>query len=110
MNKMKTLIALAALITLAMTALITLPKTTANTQPMTASAEQQTVKLKVNGMTCFSCPYQVESALKRVDGVITASASLETREAEVTFDDTITNISALTQATTNAGFPSTLRP
>ena len=118
MNKTKTLIALAALIALAMTALITLPKTTAitlptaaaNTLAMTASAEQQTVKLKVNGMTCFSCPYQVESALKRVDGVITASASLDTREAEVTFDNTVTNIAALTQATTNAGFPSTLRP
>ena len=118
MNKTKTLIVLAALITLATTALFMLPKTAATTLPkiaantlaMTASAEQQTVKLKVNGMTCFSCPYQVESALKRVDGVITASASLDTREAEVTFDNTVTNIAALTQATTNAGFPSTLRP
>ena len=118
MNKTKTLIVLAALITLATTALFMLPKTAATTLPkiaantlaMTASAEQQTVKLKVNGMTCFSCPYQVESALKRVDGVITASASLDTREAEVTFDSAVTNIAALTEATTNAGFPSTLKP
>jgi len=93
-NKMKTLISLAALIVL----------------PMTASAEQQTVKLKVNGMSCITCPYQVKSALKRVEGVITASASLETKEAEVTFDDAVTNIAALTEATTNAGFPSTLKP
>jgi len=93
-NKMKTLIALTALIAL----------------PMTASADQQTVKLKVDGMSCFSCPYQVKSALKRVDGVITASASLDTKEAEVTFDNAITNIAALTDATTNAGFPSTLIP
>jgi len=91
---MKTLISLAALIVL----------------PMTASAEQQTVKLKVNGMSCITCPYQVKSALKRVEGVITASASLETKEAEVTFDDAVTNIAALTEATTNAGFPSTLKP
>ncbi len=90
---MKTLIVLAALITM----------------PMTASAEQQTVKLKVDGMTCQSCPYQVKSALKRVDGVITASASLDTKEAEVTFDNAVTNIAALTEATTNAGFPSTLK-
>jgi len=94
MNKMKTLIALAALIAM----------------PMSASAEQQTVKLKVDGMSCQSCPYQVKSALKRVEGVITASASLETKEAEVTFDDAVTNIAALTEATTNAGFPSTLIP
>lgn len=76
--------------------------------PISAQAEQQTVKLKVDGMTCDSCPYQVKSALKRVEGVISASASLETREAEVTFDDTLTNVSALTAATTNAGFPSKL--
>lgn len=78
--------------------------------PITLMAAEQTVILKVDGMTCQSCPYQVKSALKRVDGVITASASLGTREAEVTFDDAVTNIAALTQATANAGFPSTLRP
>lgn len=78
--------------------------------PMTLLAAEQKVILKVDGMTCQSCPYQVKSALKQVEGVITATASLETREAEVTFDDAITNIAALTQATTNAGFPSALRP
>jgi mercuric ion binding protein len=94
MIKMKTLITLAALIAV----------------PLTASAEQQTVKLKVDGMSCVTCPYQVKSALKRVEGVITASASLETKEAEVTFDDIVTNIVALTEATANVGFPSTLIP
>ncbi len=94
MNKLKTLLTFGALITM----------------PMTLMAAEQTVILKVDGMTCQSCPYQVKSALKRVEGVITASATLETREAEVTFDDAVTNIAALTQATTNAGFPSTLRP
>ena len=78
--------------------------------PMTVLADQQTIKLKVDGMTCQSCPYQVKSALKQVEGVISASASLETREAEVTFDGAVTNIAALTQATTNAGFPSVLKP
>jgi mercuric ion binding protein len=94
MNKVKILLVLGALIT----------------TPMTLLAAEQTIKLEVEGMTCQSCPYQVKSALKRVEGVISASASLETREAEVTFDDAVTNIAALTQATTNAGFPSTLRP
>lgn len=94
MKKMKILFTLGALIVM----------------PMTLLAAEQTVILKVDGMTCQSCPYQVKSALKRVEGVITASASLQTREAEVTFDDAVTNIAALTQATTNAGFPSMLRP
>ncbi len=94
MQFMKTLLILTALVVL----------------PMSAQAEQQTVKLKISGMTCSSCPYQVKSALKRVEGVVTATASLETREAEVTFDDAVTNVAALTQATTNAGFPSKLIP
>ena len=72
--------------------------------PMTLLAAEQTVILKVDGMTCQSCPYQLKSALKRVEGVISATASLETRQAEVTFDDAITNIATLTQATTNADF------
>jgi len=78
--------------------------------PISAQAEQQTVKLQVAGMSCFTCPYQVKSALKRVEGVVTATASLETHEAEVTYDDAVTNVAALTQATTNAGFPSKLIP
>lgn len=94
MNIMKSLLPLVALIAM----------------PMTLIAAEQTIILKVDGMTCQSCPYQVKSALKRVEGVITASASLETREAEVTFDDAVTNIAALTQATSSAGFPSTLKP
>jgi mercuric ion binding protein len=78
--------------------------------PVTAQADQQTVKLNVEGMTCQSCPYQVKSALKRVEGVVSASASLKTREAVVIFDDAVTDIATIIQATTDAGFPSTLEP
>jgi mercuric ion binding protein len=78
--------------------------------PVTAQADQQTVKLNVEGMTCQSCPYQVKNALKRVEGVVSASASLKTREAVVIFDDAVTDIATLIQATTDAGFPSTLEP
>jgi mercuric ion binding protein len=76
---------------------------------MTAQADQQIIIQSVDGMTCQSCPYQVKRALKRVEGVVTASASLETREAEEVFDDAVTNIATLTEATTDAGFPSTLK-
>ena len=76
--------------------------------PQTAFADEQTVTLKVSGMTCASCPYQVQSALKRVTGVKAASASLENGNAVVTFDDAVTNIAALIKATGDAGFPSAL--
>ena len=76
--------------------------------PLTALAEERTVTLKVDGMTCASCPYQVQSALKRVDGVLVVVASMEKANAVVTFDDAVTNVTALTKAMTDAGFPSVL--
>jgi len=71
-----------------------------------AFAAEQTVKLNVEGMSCASCPYQVESALKGVNGVISAKASLEEKSAVVKYDDAKTDIAALTKATEDAGFPS----
>lgn len=75
--------------------------------PAVATADEQTITLKVDGMSCYSCPYQVQSALKSVDGVASATASLDTRSAVVVFDDDLTTVAALTEATTHAGFPST---
>jgi mercuric ion binding protein len=78
--------------------------------PMTALAVEKTVTLKIDGMTCAGCPYQVQRALKGVSGVTSVKASLADREAVVVFDDAKTTIAALTKATTEAGFPSTLKP
>ena len=77
--------------------------------PLILQADQKTVTLQVVGMSCITCPYQVQRALKRVNGVVSASASLDTKEAIVTFDDALTEIENLTQATANAGFPSRLK-
>ena len=71
-------------------------------------AEPQTVTLDVPSMYCATCPYTVQLALERVEGVIEASASLEDRQAIVTFDNDITTIDALTEATNNAGYFSSL--
>ena len=66
-------------------------------------------RLLAAGMSCITCPYQVQSALKRVNGVVSAIASLDTKKAIVTFDDALTDIENLAQATANAGFPSRLK-
>lgn len=71
-------------------------------------AATQTVTLAVPGMTCPACPITVKRALNRVDGVIRTEVSFEKREAVVIFDDAKTNVQALTKATENAGYPSTL--
>ena len=69
----------------------------------------QTVTLSVPGMTCAACPITVKQALSRVSGVDKIDVSLERKEAIVTFDDTKTNVAALTKATENAGYPSSVQ-
>lgn len=73
-----------------------------------ASAAEQTVTLAVDGMSCPSCPYQVEAALKKVNGVTSAKAFLAEKSAVVTYDDAKTDVAALTRATAGVGFPSRL--
>lgn len=74
-----------------------------------ALAAQQTVTLSVPGMTCSTCPITVKVALNRVEGVSAVDVRYEERDATVTFDDAKTSVEALTQATTHAGYPSTLK-
>lgn len=72
-----------------------------------ALAAMQTVTLSVPGMNCAACPITVKLALSKVDGVSQVDVNYPDREAVVTFDDTRTSLKALTEATTNAGYPST---
>lgn len=74
-----------------------------------AVAAPRTVTLDVPGMTCSSCPITVKKALLRVDGVQQAKANFDKREAVVTFDDSKTSVEKITLATTNAGYPSSLK-
>lgn len=74
-----------------------------------AWAAVKTVTLSVPGMDCPVCPITVKRALTKVDGVTKAEVNFDKRQAVVTFDDARTSVEALTKATTNAGYPSTVR-
>lgn len=69
-------------------------------------AHSRTVTLAVENMTCGVCPVTVRKALQRVPGVTKASADMDSHSATVTFDPSKTTVEALTQATTDAGYPS----
>ena len=73
-----------------------------------ATAAVKTVTLSVPGMNCATCPITVKKALGKVDGVAKTEVNLEKRAAVVTFDDSRTTVEALTRATGDAGYPSTL--
>lgn len=48
------------------------------------SSNNMNVSLQVEGMTCASCVGRVEAALKKVDGVQSASVNLATERADIT--------------------------
>jgi len=73
------------------------------------AAEVKTVTLDVQNMTCKFCPITVRKALEKVSGVTKATASFKTKSATVTFDPAKTSVEALIKATTDAGYPSTLK-
>lgn len=74
------------------------------TLSLPAFAAEQTVTLSVPSMFCASCPFIVQSAISGVDGVQSVETSLETRTATVVYDDAVTTLDAITQASTNAGY------
>lgn len=71
-------------------------------------AATKTVTLSVPGMNCAACPIKVKKALGKVPGVAKTDVNLDKRQATVTFDDARANVEALTRATQDAGYPSTV--
>lgn len=71
-----------------------------------ALAGERTVTLAVKNMYCADCPFIVKKSLEAVPGVDKAVVSLKDKTAIVIFDDAKADVSALTKATTSAGYPS----
>lgn len=71
-----------------------------------AFASERTVTLAVKNMYCADCPFIVKKSLEAVPGVAKAVVSFKDKTATVTFDDGKADVSALTNATTGAGYPS----
>jgi periplasmic mercuric ion binding protein len=74
-----------------------------------ALAAERTVTLAVQNMVCADCPFIVKKSLEAVPGVAKATVSYKDKTAMVTYDDARVDVSALTAATTNAGYPSAPR-
>ncbi len=71
-------------------------------------AAPQSVTLSIPGMNCPACPITIKKALTKVAGVNKVEVNLEKRVALVTFDDAKAKPDALTRATKDAGYPSTV--
>ena len=69
----------------------------------------QTVTLDVQNMTCAVCPITVKKALERVPGVTAAKVDFDKKTASVSFDPDKASPAALTKATADAGYPSSVQ-
>jgi periplasmic mercuric ion binding protein len=70
------------------------------------AAPPRTATLAVENMTCGTCPIVVKKALERVPGVSLTTVDFDKKTATVSFDPDKATLAKLTQATTEAGFPS----
>ncbi len=78
--------------------------------PLTAlAATPKTVTLAVQNMTCELCPITVKKSLEKVPGVSAVKVDFDRKTAIVTYDADKAQPEALTKATTNAGYPSTVQ-
>ncbi len=73
-----------------------------------ALAAQKQVTLKVQNMYCASCPYIVKQALSSLEGVEDVQVSFRQKTATVIYDDEKVSTAALTAATREYGYPSTI--
>jgi len=81
-----------------MSATDTTPKTT----PATSGVE--TTQLGIEGMHCASCVARVERELHSVPGVLSASVSLSSEEARVSYAPAAVEVAQLEQAVERAGY------
>lgn len=77
--------------------------------PTVCMAATRTATLAVPGMTCPVCPITVKKALKKVTGVIAVTSDMAQKTVTVTYDDAKVQSLALTKATAQAGYPSTIQ-
>lgn len=57
-----------------------------------ADHERRRVQVRISGMTCTACSNSIESALKAVDGVLSASVALLQNKADVVFNPALLKV------------------
>ncbi|WP_137889203.1 mercury resistance system periplasmic binding protein MerP [Pseudomonas sp. 2FE] len=73
------------------------------------AATPKTVTLDVKNMTCELCPITVKKSLEKVSGVSAVEVDFDKKTATVTYDPDKIQPEALSRATTNAGYPSSVQ-
>ncbi len=67
------------------------------------------LQYNIEGMTCAACVSAVEKAVGKVEGVDSVEVNLLTKSMNVNIDDTMGNISAISEAVDKAGYKASLK-
>lgn len=73
----------------------------------TVAEQLQTVRLRVEGMTCGGCVIGTRKVLTRLPGVTKADVSYERREAVVTYDPAKVTVAQMIAAVKTLGYTAT---
>lgn len=60
--------------------------------------------IRIEGMACGHCQAAVDKAIRSVEGVRDVNVDLGEKHARVTFDPTVTNLTVIKSAVSNAGY------
>jgi copper chaperone len=77
---------------------------------MSGSLFGQTIKghekevISLSTIQCNNCVRTIEKSLTKVQGIIEVNVNLEKKQAEVIFENTLTNLGAIEKAITDAGY------
>ncbi len=72
-------------------------------------AAVQTATFAIENMTCALCPVTVKKAMEQVNGVQSVEIDFAAKSATVAFDPSVTNIEAIAAASTDAGYPASVK-
>lgn len=65
----------------------------------------ETITLNAPDISCGHCVATVENAVSKIDGVRSVSANADSKDVNVTYDASQTDVSAITAALEKAGYP-----
>lgn len=72
-------------------------------------AAVQSATFSIENMTCAICPVTVKKAIEKVNGVQSVEIDFAAKTATVVFDPSVTSIEAIAAASTNAGYPASVK-
>ncbi|SLN71314.1 heavy-metal-associated domain-containing protein [Oceanibacterium hippocampi] len=73
------------------------------------AARVETKTFAIEKMTCAMCPITVRKAIERVDGVRSVEVDFDAKTATVVYDPSITQAEAIAAASSNAGYPASVK-